>query len=120
MVSRNPYLFLRISCRVPRISEDVHRSSPPSESFAPALARAPPPGGSVAVATNRGEVSAPREHAKGSHARMGNNRSQQTFTAKRFGRPGHWLAVLVVAVAVAGVVAVPAGAGSRAPRGPRP
>jgi hypothetical protein len=47
---------------------------------------------------------------------MGNNRSQQTVTAKRFGRPGHWLAVLVVAVAVAVVVAVLAGTGSLAVR----
>jgi len=35
---------------------------------------------------------------------MGNNGSQQTVTAKRFGRPGHWLAVLVVAVAVGLIV----------------
>ena len=47
---------------------------------------------------------------------MGNNRSQQTVTAKRFGRPGHWLAVLVVAVAVAVAVAVLAGTGSLAVR----
>ena len=88
-----------------------HRSSA-DRLFAPV----PPSGGSVAVATSRGKVGAPREQAKGSHARMGNNGSQQTVTAKRFGRPGHWLAVLVVAVAVAVVVAVLAGTGSLAVR----